>query len=561
MVMSDKSTNSRWETDIAATRVLRAVAERGDDLDALAADYRRRQAEPANDDPLLVVLVGPTGAGKSTLLNALAGSEVAQEGADRPTTQTPVVYVPEDTAVDVSGMFGSAVSVQYEAVAKPWSGHVLVDAPDFNSVRTEHRAIVEALADIADVLLLVVHRQAVVESATASFVDGYRERRRLAVVINRSDELSADSLATLTDQVRGVARDRWGVDADRVFTTSALRARSGREDEGFQQLTAWLQVLRDQQQAKAVRCSNLAGISGALRHRYGEVAGEVGAELGELERRLGSGWAEIAETIGADVRARVRARRGDIDALFASEIAKRWRGPGGWLLRLGLIGAVTTLAVRRNPLVAGAVAGGGALFDKVRAGRLQGRLASGSQLTPTASDLEDWSRASLRPARMEAQRLLVAEYADGIGGEQALSDVVAGLEDAWAGAVDRDLPMRAEGRFRSVLYLLLDLPLYGLGAHVGVQSAAHYFSGDYLGADYYLNAGVLAVMAALLAHTLVRAGISVASRRWASRVATRLQEVVSESCARAAVEAQAPLSEVRGSLARLASVSRSSPSA
>ena len=134
----------------------------------------------------VITLVGATGAGKSTMLNALAGRPIAEEGVDRPTTRRPVIYAPRDADLrdllegvgEVDREPDGVAVVRYDAAPEgPWTAQILIDAPDLNSVAAEHRAVVTALAERSDVLLVVLHRQAVVEEASVSFIDAFARRR------------------------------------------------------------------------------------------------------------------------------------------------------------------------------------------------------------------------------------------------------------------------------------------------------------------------------------------------------------------------------------------------
>jgi GTPase Era involved in 16S rRNA processing len=168
----------------------------------------------------VITLVGATGAGKSTLLNALAGRRIAQEGVDRPTTRQPVIYAPLDA--DVGELTGEAVRqpdgrdsegvpdvVRYDAASGPWTAQVLIDAPDMNSIDEQHRAVVGALAERSDVLVIVLHHQSVLEEASVSFVDAFAGRRQLLFVLNRADELTGAARAALLAQIRQLAATRW----------------------------------------------------------------------------------------------------------------------------------------------------------------------------------------------------------------------------------------------------------------------------------------------------------------------------------------------------------------
>ena len=134
----------------------------------LAAQLERHESAA------VITLVGSTGAGKSTLLNALAGQEIARAGTTRPTTSRPVIYKPR--SIDIQALIEGLGPIEVHEFdpaesASPLAEQVLIDAPDTNSVATEHRRLVEALAERSDALVVVAHRQSVAELAwSASWI-------------------------------------------------------------------------------------------------------------------------------------------------------------------------------------------------------------------------------------------------------------------------------------------------------------------------------------------------------------------------------------------------------
>ncbi|MGZ3481793.1 MAG: GTPase, partial [Myxococcaceae bacterium] len=153
----------RSRLDVASG--LPALAEARPLLERLADDYARTRA--LAERPLRIALVGSTGAGKSTLLNALAGTVLAREGVDRPTSSEAVAYAPADADL---GALGEAVPrvVRYMAKAgSAWSGQVFVDTPDLNSVARANADAALAVLDQVDAALLVFHRGSVAEARPA----------------------------------------------------------------------------------------------------------------------------------------------------------------------------------------------------------------------------------------------------------------------------------------------------------------------------------------------------------------------------------------------------------
>jgi energy-coupling factor transporter ATP-binding protein EcfA2 len=173
----------------------------------------------------VVALAGATGSGKSTLVNALAGAEVSQVGVRRPTTSTATAVV---WGSDGAGELLDWLQIPRRHTAgehSPYApdGLVLLDLPDFDSVRVEHRLEVDRLVELVDLLVWVLDPQ---KYADAALHDQYL--RPLAghsdvtlVVLNQSDRLDPDALsACLTDLTRLLAAD--GLPGVPVLAVSAL---------------------------------------------------------------------------------------------------------------------------------------------------------------------------------------------------------------------------------------------------------------------------------------------------------------------------------------------------
>jgi predicted GTPase len=114
------------------------------------------------DDPLLVVMLcGPTAVGKSSLINALAGADISAPGLGA-TTRAAVPYVHEqDDPVrlfEYSLLLGSRDQQQTQVVRHPRDEllhKVLVDTPDIDSVRLQHKDLTTRLVHAADLVLFV----------------------------------------------------------------------------------------------------------------------------------------------------------------------------------------------------------------------------------------------------------------------------------------------------------------------------------------------------------------------------------------------------------------------
>ncbi len=191
-------------------------------------------ARQALGEATVVALAGATGSGKSTLFNALSGAEVSTPGVRRPTTGVAhaTVWGPaQDPLLD-----WLEVPRRHRHDADPaLDGLVLLDLPDHDSVRLEHRLEVDRLVELVDVLVWVLDPE---KYADAAVHDRYLRplaghAGTLLVVLNQADRLPPADLAACRADLRRLL-DAEGL-ADAVLLT--LSARTG---EG---LPALLEVL------------------------------------------------------------------------------------------------------------------------------------------------------------------------------------------------------------------------------------------------------------------------------------------------------------------------------
>ena len=148
--------------------------------------------------PWLVGLCGPTGAGKSYLTNLLAQVPVSPSSYRRPSTVAPVLvgsgadleplkstsFFPGSTKVDSPGgvsFEGQEVGHNIFMVPIPpkiagsaqwqWPGGVvLIDSPDFDSVRQENQAWSQGITRRADAIVLVVHQPKYADQSVWDFL-------------------------------------------------------------------------------------------------------------------------------------------------------------------------------------------------------------------------------------------------------------------------------------------------------------------------------------------------------------------------------------------------------
>jgi predicted GTPase len=550
--------------DVASVAELRAVTDRRGELERLLADLDGQLERVAH--AAVITLVGATGAGKSALLNALVGRPVAREGIDRPTTREPVIYAPRDADLSellagcADGDDGGSVRpvvVRSDPSAISWTGHVLVDAPDLNSVAERHRRVVTALAERSDVLVVVLHRQSVVEELPVSFLDAFARRRALLFVLNRIDELTVAAREALRAQVRALVDSRWQATAAPVVAVSARSAQRQPAADEFVALQEALRQMVNVQALDRVRRQNAVGTAALIASIFQHVSADVSADLDALPAEVEHGAAALARRLADETAARWGLQRPDLGHLLWAEAGKRWDGPGGWSLRVGGLSSVGfgagALLARRHPLLAAGAAVGGATAEQLQQASVRREMAAGAELLPAASDLAAWYADGLSGARVRAARLTGAPESLGIPSADAVYTAAIDIvRTAWQRLVNRELPAAAE---RSLLRLLrwpLDLPVYALAVVILYRVAVGFRDAQYVGVDFLVNAGLLAAAYLFCVGFVVRRGLRWRCRRLVSRAITECCAAMDGWVERTCKTARQRSAEKRAVLQRLA---------
>lgn len=225
-------------------------------LRATHADAMTRIGFPGH--AYVLAFVGGTGVGKSSLLNALAGSPVSTASVRRPTTSSPIAWVPAaERAALVPLLAWIGVDTIREHAGTDLGPVAIVDLPDMDSVEGVHRARVEAVLPRVDAVAWITDPEKYHDAALHDdFLRTWLPRlARQVMVLNKADRLSAadgqgirgDLHAGLSDMVAdGAGAGGATRDVPIVLTTAAPNP-GGTADIGG--LRDWL---KDGVAAKAV---------------------------------------------------------------------------------------------------------------------------------------------------------------------------------------------------------------------------------------------------------------------------------------------------------------------
>ncbi|MEO5940797.1 MAG: GTPase [Candidatus Limnocylindrales bacterium] len=191
----------RLEAAIVAARDLGVAIE---EATAVRDDAVARLGFPA--DALVVALVGGTGVGKSSIVNALAGAEISPASVRRPTTATPVAWIPAGSEEDLRPLLDWLAVAPGDVHAAPPPGAAadtagtppaalaILDLPDLDSIEPAHRERVDAAMPRVDAVIWVTdpekyHDARLHDELLARWLP--RLGRQL-VVVNKADRLTAD---------------------------------------------------------------------------------------------------------------------------------------------------------------------------------------------------------------------------------------------------------------------------------------------------------------------------------------------------------------------------------
>ena len=233
----------------------------------VAMDMVRRARERIGftGDAYVLALAGGTGVGKSSVLNALAGRTVSAVRAVRPTTDQPIAWVADERRDELAALLGWLGVGHVAGHADPsLSGVAVLDLPDVDSVRTEHRALVDELLPRIDAIAWVVDPEKYDDERLHAYLRSLRPHAdRLRFVLNKIDRVGADDRVTLeADLARRLAEA--GLDAARIHVISAATG------DGVDELRAALAAEAD---AKALVTAKLTADAGAALERLGTALG------------------------------------------------------------------------------------------------------------------------------------------------------------------------------------------------------------------------------------------------------------------------------------------------
>ena len=321
----------------------RLPAEQVAEFAAIAATASERRS--LSDEHTVVGFFGATGSGKSSLFNALVGTDIAAVHVRRPTTSVPLAaiwhaagsgplldWLEIDDRHDLPGEF-----------SKHAGPLILLDLPDFDSVRAEHREITTRLAGQVDVLVWVVDPEKYADAVIhRDFIAPHAKHAAVTLaVLNKADQLSESDTRTVTASFAQLLRS----DGLGSIDVTAASARTG---QGVEQVRSVIEKVAKRRRAQRDR------IEADLQTAASEFAAQRAPKPlpRDAERQLtavlgdAAGVERIAQAVTASYRKRLGQRTG---WLLTSWMLRLRPDP---LRRLGLREDADELGVHRSSLPA-----------------------------------------------------------------------------------------------------------------------------------------------------------------------------------------------------------------
>ena len=170
----------------------------------------------------VVGFFGATGSGKTSLFNAVVGEDLGKAAARRPTTSSPLAAIWEPEGSEELLDWLQVEDRRMRTGTFHGSPLILLDLPDFDSVKPKHRAVAERLAGQVDVLVWVTDPEKYADSVIHDeFIRPHASHSSVTLaVLNKADKLTKYDARDVARSFHQLLIDD-GLSRVRVIPTSA----------------------------------------------------------------------------------------------------------------------------------------------------------------------------------------------------------------------------------------------------------------------------------------------------------------------------------------------------
>jgi GTPase Era involved in 16S rRNA processing len=188
----------------------------------------KKQLDDFAANLLLIGLLGGTGVGKSTIMNALSGDVISSASHRRPHTHEVILYAHADSVIPGEILNSGIPLIVHRHKADKARHLVLCDVPDFDSIATEHRELVQNFLHRLDLLVWVTSPEKYADEAFYEFLGETckkKSQNNFYFVLNKIDTVADDAgkLEELAVSFAGYLTGH-GIESPRIFLVSALDA-------------------------------------------------------------------------------------------------------------------------------------------------------------------------------------------------------------------------------------------------------------------------------------------------------------------------------------------------